>query len=386
MKKQLKHKITLMLALFFFSTKLTAQDTLSFTWLVQDGEYVEEGYMNGFQFKATINEPFTINWGDGNVETKICESDTFTIALTHYYDTIGEYTITMIANDTNCKFLSFDSEGNKIHSLDITKCSALTNLICNYNTLTSLAICPSLISSECSRNQLTNLDLSNGSSLVALYCHGNQLTSLNLTECPVLERLNCDDNQLQLSDLYSAHLLIADPTSKKLGVQNQLPQTAIVGEKLFSEQSVFSGVFTDYIVTKNGNLAPEDNYSLEDGTISFNLTGDYVVTMTNKSIVSHENYPAAVIIPINVSTVDVRENDLSNIKIYPNPTNGELRVEYYESEIETIEIFDTHGKKHYSSDSSLVFPSIITLDISHLPAGVYFLKFNKNIFKVIVAR
>jgi len=65
-----------------------------------------------------------------------------------------------------------------------------------------------------------------------------------------------------------------------------------------------------------------------------------------------------------------KENIDSSIVIYPNPTTGELRIENGELRIEDVEIFDIYGRKQLSTFSSQ-FP---TLNISHFPAGVYFLK------------
>ena len=74
--------------------------------------------------------------------------------------------------------------------------------------------------------------------------------------------------------------------------------------------------------------------------------------------------------------VSITEPDLElfNLNIYPNPTSGELRIESGELRIEKVEIFDIHGKKvgdwHNNSKSENV------INISHLSAGVYFVKIN----------
>ena len=69
----------------------------------------------------------------------------------------------------------------------------------------------------------------------------------------------------------------------------------------------------------------------------------------------------------------------NEISIYPNPTNGELRITNYETKfgvsplgIDNVELFDIIGKKlstvnyQQSNDKSI--------DISHLPAGIYFVR------------
>ena len=63
---------------------------------------------------------------------------------------------------------------------------------------------------------------------------------------------------------------------------------------------------------------------------------------------------------------------IADITLIPNPTSGELRIENGELRIEKVEVFDVYGRIH----SSLVtrHASLITINISHLPAGLYFVK------------
>ena len=58
------------------------------------------------------------------------------------------------------------------------------------------------------------------------------------------------------------------------------------------------------------------------------------------------------------------------LRIYPNPTNGELRIENGELKIENIEIFDVYGRKIFNFQLS-TFNSI---DVSGLQAGIYFVR------------
>jgi len=74
------------------------------------------------------------------------------------------------------------------------------------------------------------------------------------------------------------------------------------------------------------------------------------------------------------NVIGIKENDLDNkINIYPNPTTGELRIENGELRIKDVEVFDVYGRK-ISSHHLITSSSNHLINISHLPAGIYFVK------------
>lgn len=54
---------------------------------------------------------------------------------------------------------------------------------------------------DCSRNDLTSLDVTNNSALKILDCWGNQLTSLNVSSCTALTGLSCKINRFTTLDV-----------------------------------------------------------------------------------------------------------------------------------------------------------------------------------------
>lgn len=90
-----------------------------------------------------------------------------------------------------------------------------------------------------------------------------------------------------------------------------------------------------------------------------------------------------------VSIAEIEQN--LEINIYPNPTTGELKIDASNSLsagneeliIENIEIFDITGKEKKFFIKSSASMSNIVIDISHLPAGIYYLRLNKTITKII---
>jgi len=74
----------------------------------------------------------------------------------------------------------------------------------------------------------------------------------------------------------------------------------------------------------------------------------------------------------------------SEIKIYPNPTQNQLRIGIagrFPSNEQEVEIYSVVGQKLQSNIVNL--QSEIILDVSHLANGMYFLKINNQIFKFV---
>jgi len=103
----------------------------------------------------------------------------------------------------NTALKRLDCSYNKLLNLNLSGNKALTTLYCSYNQLTSLDLCSNvgLESIECSNNQITDLDISCNTGLKTIYCSNNQLTSLDLSKIIKLEWLSCNNNQLAALDL-----------------------------------------------------------------------------------------------------------------------------------------------------------------------------------------
>jgi len=80
----------------------------------------------------------------------------------------------------------------------------------------------------------------------------------------------------------------------------------------------------------------------------------------------------ATSLPCGYPVMDINTLNNENIKIYPNPTTGELRIENGELRIKSVEIFDVYGRNLLLHTANLTPHTVF--DISHLPAGIYFVK------------
>ena len=105
-------------------------------------------------------------------------------------------------------YLNFDGDGSgnlNLTSLNVSGCTVLTELYCNYNQLASLNVsgCSALVYLFCQENKLTSLDLSTNTKLEYLNCHNNNLTSLDLSGLTELYIIDCRENKLASLNLSS---------------------------------------------------------------------------------------------------------------------------------------------------------------------------------------
>ena len=243
-----------------------------------------------------------------------------------------------------------DCSGNLLTNLDVSACIALTTLNCDYNQLTSLDVSANtaLTTFGCSSNQLTSLDVSDNPALTILSCDANQLTSLAVSACTVLTYLACSSNQLTSLDVSECTALT----------------TFNCSYNLLTSLDVRNGhnnwmVYYDFNASGNPNLS-----CIEVDDVQW----------------SNSNWPyidATASFSENCSAVGILDNDESTaILAYPNPTTGAL----YLSEPANISLSDLSGKLLLEEKNTN------QLDLSALPAGMYFLHFGENnnqIVKVI---
>ena len=85
----------------------------------------------------------------------------------------------------------------------------------------------------------------------------------------------------------------------------------------------------------------------------------------------------------DIDTVGISTTKIVPLKVYPNPTTGELRISpagggqrgwnNYELKIKSVEVYDVYGRK-LSSHHLITSSSNQLINISQLPEGIYLLK------------
>jgi len=84
----------------------------------------------------------------------------------------------------------------------------------------------------------------------------------------------------------------------------------------------------------------------------------------------------------NYAGIENYEQGQAKIKVFPNPTTGELTINNEQLTINSVEVFDIYGRKIYHL-SNLKSQISNQIDISHLPTGIYFLKIDNQVIKTV---
>jgi hypothetical protein len=75
-------------------------------------------------------------------------------------------------------------------------------------------------------------------------------------------------------------------------------------------------------------------------------------------------------------------NKEQDVKLYPNPVvNGELIIDNGQLPIESVQIYDTKGKLMYQQSSIVNYR--LSIDISHLPNGIYVVKIGNHSIRIV---
>jgi len=111
---------------------------------------------------------------------------------------------------------------------------------------------------------------------------------------------------------------------------------------------------------------------------TYSMSGFYSMTLGVENACDSTVY-------LDLSYVNsVNEIGFENASVYPNPTNGEITLDYGETEVESIGLYDAYGKqlKVIPTDSN----GEITIDLKY-PSGIYFLKLKSEnsmrVFKIV---
>lgn len=83
-----------------------------------------------------------------------------------------------------------------------------------------------------------------------------------------------------------------------------------------------------------------------------------------------------------IRSVVIKSENGEDLSIYPNPTSGELKIMGEKSQLNSLQLFNAIGqrvKMRIIANGS----HNITVDISRIPSGVYFLRSNQKAYKIV---
>ena len=175
---------------------------------------------NGSAFSFTVSAisddtPILVDWGNSSLISYTIGTIRSSILGTLAGSTIRVYgagissldlqskNITALDISRSTALTDLICFGNSLAALDITKNVALTYLNCGSNTLTALDISMNtgLTEFSCSNNSLITIDVSHNTALKRLLCYSNNLSSLDVTKNSSLIYLECSANKLSTLDI-----------------------------------------------------------------------------------------------------------------------------------------------------------------------------------------
>ena len=249
-----------------------------------------------------------------------------------------------LKNNTKLTFLNCGR--NTISSLDLSKNTQLSILYCNDNKLTSLSIDRNILlkSFGCNNNMLSALDVSKNTQLDILYCYTNRLTKLDVSKNTQLKRLYCHTNNFTTAALDDIYCSLPDRKGQTEGQIQPLTNA--------------SSADKSKVLATNGNNAIAKGWKIQYFEKNTDITG---FTGTHQC---------------GGGTGIDEAKDLPSLAIYPNPVKDVLNIAS-DKPVHSIRIYNVYGTEvAHATDTN-------SIDVSHLPAGVYMVRADGKVARII---
>ena len=249
-----------------------------------------------------------------------------------------------LKNNTKLTFLNCGR--NTISSLDLSKNTQLSILYCNDNKLTSLSIDRNILlkSFGCNNNMLSALDVSKNTQLDILYCYTNRLTKLDVSKNTQLKRLYCHTNNFTTAALDDIYCSLPDRKGQTEGQIQPLTNA--------------SSADKSKVLATNGNNAIAKGWKIQYFEKNTDITG---FTGTHQC---------------GGGTGIDEAKDLPSLAIYPNPVKDVLNIAS-DKPVHSIRIYNVYGTEvAHATDTN-------SIDVSHLPAGVYMVRTDGKVARII---
>ena len=161
-----------------------------------------------------------------------------------------------------------------------------------------------------------------------------------------------------------------------------LPSEATVGSPLTLTGTVVPDNATNQTITWSLIDAGTTEATITGDIFNATAVGDAIVMATIVNGLATGDYTQEF--KIKASGIGVTEfTQKFDYIVFPNPTTGELRVESGKLKVESIEIYDIYGRKQEAESRRQQAEGEVVINISNLAAGIYFLKIDEQMMKVI---
>jgi Leucine-rich repeat (LRR) protein/N-acetylneuraminic acid mutarotase len=279
----------------------------------------------------------------------------------------------------NSKLEKLDCGSNELSSIDVSKNVLLKFLTCGYNKLSDLDVSKNEFLSTlfCHRNNLNKLDFSENDELRSLECSYNQLDTIFVSPDSKWEEVKCQENNLTFSTL----AVFKEVTNFEYSPQNELTPRIeeVVGYKLdLAPEAVIMDSPTEFNWYEHHEIEPGIEFleEKEPGVFHFIRGGYFQCELTNSYFPDLVLKTGIVdITDLSTGLQDVFEEEL---QMYPNPAMDFVTIKLPGYEVKQVLLLDGNGK----TLDSYEFTDQLQMNVSHLGAGIYFLKIQSEQFSI----
>jgi hypothetical protein len=157
---------------------------------------------------------------------------------------------------------------------------------------------------------------------------------------------------------------------------NITPQTGSLNNPIIQVSNLTNTTYeTDYSQlddwAKNAGVAQGDSINLKWAVKAYESSNDSLLSDSlNFMLVRYKN-------PSGINENIISKN---SINIYPNPTDGQINIDNLDANANTeIKVYNSMGKEVYSTQT---LQNKVSLNLSHLSDGLYYILINNNGFSV----